>query len=133
MRKVTDKEFEAVLRLPAYERYGYFVRNVADWEVLWSLKTSDGWVLVGDEDGRECFAYWCHPRFAEACAAGPWSGAEPRVIMLSDWFERWVPQMREQDKGVVVFPTPAGKGMIVPLELLVRDLQEEVAQYEDTD
>jgi hypothetical protein len=33
-----DKEFEAVLSLPAQRRYAYLLKRVADWERIWSLE-----------------------------------------------------------------------------------------------
>jgi hypothetical protein len=63
-----DKEFESVLALSGSERYAYFVKRVADWAELWSLKTEDGWVLAGDDAGHELVPIWPHQRFAMACA-----------------------------------------------------------------
>lgn len=52
-RKINDKEFEAVSALPFRERYEYFIKHVADGEVVWSLGADDGWVLMGNKEGHE--------------------------------------------------------------------------------
>src|SRR5215207_3374474 len=43
-----DKEFEAVLSLPAQPRYAYLLKRVVDWERIWSLGTQEGWALSSD-------------------------------------------------------------------------------------
>jgi len=41
-----DKEFEAVLSLPAQRRYAYLLKRVGDWERIWSLGTQAGWLFL---------------------------------------------------------------------------------------
>ena len=48
---MNEKEVENVISLPAEGRYEYFIKRVADWEVVWSLGNEDGWVLAGDDGG----------------------------------------------------------------------------------
>jgi hypothetical protein len=45
------------LSLSGLERYAYFVKKAADWEEIWSLKTEDGWVLAGDDQGVVLLAW----------------------------------------------------------------------------
>jgi hypothetical protein len=42
-----------MLSLSESERYAYFVKKAADWEEIWRLKTEDGWILAGDDQGNE--------------------------------------------------------------------------------
>ena len=65
-----DKEFEAVLPLPAQRSYAYLVKRVVGWERIWSLGTEEGWALSSDDEGRELVPVWPHECFAAACAEG---------------------------------------------------------------
>lgn len=127
---LNDQEFAAVLALPAGKRYAHFIKRAADWEEVWTLKTADVYVLAGDEDGHEYLPVWPHPRYAQACARDGWEDAEPALIVLEAWIERWLPGMLADGKRVAVFPTPTGKGVGVTPDRLVDDLTEEAARYE---
>jgi hypothetical protein len=130
MKIVNDKELAAVIALPGADRYGYFVRQVADWEEIWTLRTSDGFVLVASTDERQLVPVWPHRRFAEAFAEAQWKGAEPAAIPLEQWLQAWTSGMNKDDRGIAVFPVPSGQGIIVTPDRLHDDLSEECSQYE---
>jgi hypothetical protein len=125
-----DKEFESVLSLSGSERYRYFVKKVADWEAIWSLRTQEGWILAGDDQGNELVPVWPHERFAVACATGNWSDSEPVRIEISTYLERWIPGMVRDRRLVAIFPTPSDKGVVVTPERLRQDLEAELSLYE---
>jgi hypothetical protein len=126
---VNAVEFAVVTALPGPGRYEYFIHKVADAEAVWSLGSAEGWVLVGDADGRECVPVWSHSRYAAAYARGDWAGTEPRSIELSDWMEKWLPGIERDGRLVAVFPVPSGGGVVVPAERLRGDLEEELDKY----
>ena len=76
---VKDQEFVAVTALTAPARYSHFIEQVADWEIVWSLRGQDGWVLAAADDGQLLAPVWPHSRYAEACANGDWSNAAPEA------------------------------------------------------
>jgi hypothetical protein len=127
---MNDKEYEAVLSLPAERRYRYFVKKVAGEQVVWSLTAGNGWASGLDPAGQEVFPVWPHPRFAAACATGSWEGDEPRSIDLSAWLERWTSGLYADGTLVAVFPTPSGKGVVVGAARLREDIEEECSLYE---
>jgi Protein of unknown function (DUF2750) len=120
-----DKEFESVLALPGDRRYAYFIKRVADWELVYSLAADDGWALAGDDGGHELLPIWPHERFAAACTMGNWAGYQPRSIEASDWMELWLPGLVRDHRLVAVFPTPASHGVVVRPDRLKDDLQAE--------
>lgn len=128
--KMHDKEFASVLALPGDRRYSYFISKVADWGLVWSLASDDGWALAADDEGHELIPAWPHERFASACATNNWAGYEPRAIELSNWTEKWIPGMIRDRRLVAVFPTPTDKGVIVSPERLKDDLDEELSLIE---
>lgn len=73
---MNQKEFNAVLELPANIRYEYFIKKIVDQEVLWGLY-DDGWALSTDDVGNHLFPFWPRKEFAEYCAIGDWSNGYP--------------------------------------------------------
>jgi hypothetical protein len=125
-----SEELEAVLGLPAPERYAYFVKRSADREEVWGLRDDRGWVTAEDDEGRVFMPVWPHPEYARACARDEWGNASPASIELHDWVEGWLPDLEHRRHLVSVFPVPAGKGVAVEPGRLRRDLEAEIALYE---
>jgi hypothetical protein len=106
------------------------IKRIADSEVLWSLKSADGWVLASDDKGTHLVPVWPAERFAQACADGFWAGSVATPITLGDWLAKWLPGIARDNRQVAVFPTPRSKGALVLPEKFQADLQEELKNYE---
>jgi hypothetical protein len=44
-------------------------------------------VIAEDDDGNRHFPVWPHPRFARACAEGPWEEGKPAAVDVDEWVE----------------------------------------------
>jgi hypothetical protein len=130
-KEISDAEFQGVTALTGPERYSHFVRQVADFQEVWSLRTPDGWVSMGDNAGVRSIPVWPHRRYAEVFATGDWLDAKAVPIEMEAWMERWLPGMAGDGVQVAVFPVAAQKerGVVVPPEQLQRDLEQELEQY----
>ncbi len=126
----TDREMASVLQLDGQKRYLYWIKKVADEEVVWSLWQEGGWALAGDDEGRQLVPVWPHQRYAALCAQDVWAGHAPKPIALDAWIERWIPGMERDGRLVAVFPTPEDRGVAVEPARLGADLREESANYE---
>ena len=129
--EVNDQQFEAVVALPAPQRYEHFIKRIADTEVVWSLRSIGGWVMSGAGDGGELFPVWPHERYAAACASGGWEGTHPAAIRLDDFRAKWLPGLQRDNRRVAVFPLPQGGSIPVEPERLGADLLDELALYGD--
>ncbi len=89
--RLHENEYANVLTLPPAERYAYAIRKLGDWREAFSLKGPAGWVLAGDDAGREGVPIWPHSRYAQACAVGAWAGTKAELVPLGTWIERWLP------------------------------------------
>jgi hypothetical protein len=127
---LTDKEYEAVVELPASDRYMHLIKRCADWEFIWGLRSDEGWVLASEDGGRECAAVWPHSRYAEACATGNWAGASAAAIEIHEWIDRWLSGLEGDDRLVEAFRTGQRRGLIVSPGQMREDLLEELANYE---
>jgi hypothetical protein len=123
------EEREAVLKLPAPERYAYFVKRSGDWEEVWSLRDDRGWVTA-DRDGQALMPVWPHPEYAGASAVDSWEGARPELIDLTEWLTVWLPELAKHGQQVAVFPVPSGAGVVAEPDRVRRDLEAEVELYE---
>jgi hypothetical protein len=135
MKEVSDGEFRGVTALSGPDRYSHFVRRVADFEEIWSLRTAAGWVAMGGDSNRKCVPVWPHKRYAEAFIRGDWSDATAAMIGLDAWMGRWLPGMARDGLQVAVFPVEGEKpqGVVVSPERLRHDLGEELERYESDD
>ena len=77
MKKVNDKELAAVIALTAPDRYGYFLRQVADRHTFWVIycfmpdhahlifmgRAGDSDILQGVEDFKQSSGYWLESNY----------------------------------------------------------------------
>jgi hypothetical protein len=131
-RKINDHQFRAVSALPAADRYGHFIRQVADWQEVWSLRDDGGWRLVGDDDAQKCVPVWPHERYAAAYATGEFDGCRPEPIEVQRWLKEWLPNFRNDGRKIAVFHVGDGaeRGVVVDPQVIEADLRAELSQYE---
>ncbi|HYE20382.1 MAG TPA: DUF2750 domain-containing protein [Tepidisphaeraceae bacterium] len=131
-----DKEYANVVALRDVDRYAYACAKFVDWREVWSLRNAGGWVLAGDDDGREGVPVWPHPRFAQDCATGRWDGCVPAAIPVQDWMDKWLPGMERDNRYVATFPLPGASTRAIQVEPAAHreHLSDELAKYgEDGD
>lgn len=126
--KVSPKQREAVLALPGFKRFEYFIKVIADWEEVWGLY-QNGWALAETDDGVSVFPLWPAKEFAQACAVDGWSGYEPRSIDLSEFMEVLLPKLKQDGVLPGVFFTPASKGVTPSVDELMSALSAELQNY----
>lgn len=122
------EKFRQVIQLPPVERYGYFVRKVADTQLVWGLH-DEGWATAQAGD-KVVIPFWPEADFAQACASGGWAGYQPRVIALDDFLHLWLPGMQDSEQLASIFAVPQGAAAIAAPADLLADLQQEAEQYE---
>jgi hypothetical protein len=125
-----DKEFAAVMSLGPGQRYQHLVGRIADFEEVWSLAGEDGWVLLGDDEGRELVPIWPHPRYAEVCASAEWPGATPKLIGLLDFLDKWCPGLERDNRLIAAFPDASINSTVVPPNRLLDDVRQALSEVE---
>lgn len=128
-RDVSDKEYAAIVRLSPRERYEYFIKRAASSGKVWSLRSSDGWVVSEDDEGRRSLPVWPHRRFADASAVGAWDGAAAAAIDIDEFIAGSLDQLNRDEMLVLVFPGPDERGEQVGTARLASDLETELAQF----
>ncbi|WP_081103757.1 DUF2750 domain-containing protein [Burkholderia anthina] len=107
---------ENVLRLDAQSRCDYFVRKVADFEVVWGL-FDKGWATA-HTGAATVVPFWPEEEFARLCATDEWQGFLPKEIALADFLDRWLPGMANDQRICGVFAAPSDQGtLMLPMDL----------------
>lgn len=127
--KITQQQFEAVLKLPGAKRYAHFVKVAADQRQVWGL-FSAGWALATTNEGKKVFPVWPALEYAKACAVEQWAGFEARPIDLDTLFQNLLPKLAETSTAIGVFPTPQEKGVTPDSKQFEEDIRTELARIE---
>lgn len=130
MKQLREQEIAAVLKLEGPARYSHFIGQVADWEVVWGLRSPDGWVSISDKTGAPMFPVWPHEPYARMLAVDSWAQVIPTPIEVHEWIEKWLPGLAKDRMKVAVFPTPEGKMVVVDALRLRGDIEAELARME---
>jgi hypothetical protein len=130
-RTMRDQEVRAVTALPGQKRYAYFVKRVADWQALWTVRSASGWALVGEEGAQEAVPVWSDEAFAKLSCVGDWADHWPERIGLREWLDRWLPGMSRDGRMAVVFPVGEPlHGVLVSPDRLAQEIQSELDSLE---
>jgi len=130
MKPLHPKEIEAILQQKAFQRYQYFMKRVADFEVMYSLQDENGDWVMADVDSNGLFCIWPLPEFATACAIEGWEGSKVVAIDLATYQEQVVPLIQEEGLLLNVFSSPTAMGFVVNLTEFACDLNTELAHYQ---
>jgi len=109
--EIDEDEARQILALPPGERAVTFFQLVADWEEVWGLKDSEGWIVARETDA---LPLWPHSVFAASCARGAWEGAAAEAMPLGELLEDLLPRLAEDGLTVAVFPAPEEAGVVMP-------------------
>lgn len=123
-----SRKLQNVQSLSDEARRDYFVRKVADFEVVWGL-SDRGWATA-ETGGVVAVPFWPEEEFTALCAIDEWSGFSPRPIPLDDFLSKWLPGMQEDDRVCLIFPTPHSRGLVLPPDQLKMLIEGELQQYE---
>lgn len=124
---MNEKEFNAVIKLPANIRYEYFVKKVVDWEEVWGL-FDDGWAMTEDDNGKLMMPFWPKKEFAEYCAYEEWSNYKPLSITLDEFITDWLPGIKEDGNKPSIFWN-RDDSAVLEIDTLLNDLKTELEKY----
>ena len=124
---MNNKEFEAVIKLPASKRYEYFIKKAVDFEELWGLY-DDGWAMTADDKGNKMIPFWPKKEFADFCAIDEWKVYVPESIDLYEFIDNWLPDMKADKIKPSIFWNNEDS-VVLEAEKLINDLECELENY----
>lgn len=129
--QLTDREYQAALKLNADYRYQYFTKNVQKGLELFVLKNDDG-ILFMETEGEEddsapinVIPVWCHENYAKYYAERNEDVKDyvPQSISLAIFIERWAANLESSNIELAVFPLSNADCNIVKAKELIADLK----------
>lgn len=126
-RIMNQKEFDAVVKLPAEKRYEYFIKKVVDSEEVWGL-FNNGWATTQDDNGNILIPFWPKMEFAKYCAKDEWEDYAPEKIDLDEYIDEWLTGMEGDGNNPSIFWNNIDSVM-VEVDTLLKDLNTEFENY----
>ncbi|MWP47742.1 DUF2750 domain-containing protein [Gilliamella sp. Pas-s27] len=119
-----------VTSLDSKERLDYFIRKVADFEVLWGNYGDNGWLQLYAENGKKIMPFWPEKEFVINYNVTHKFKCSPKEINLDYFLDKWIKGLAKEKISLLIFPVEEKKSCIInPLELKTL-LEEELKQYE---
>ena len=110
-----------LLEKNAFQRLEESLAIIKSSQTLYILKDEHGCVMLttDDEDG---VPVWPEASLALLWATEDWSDCEAMAISTSEFLEKWVPGMAQDDLMVIVCPVPAEEGEVISPEEFAQQL-----------
>lgn len=126
---ISKEQVNAILSLPATERYKHFVKQVADRREVWGLY-DEGWAMSADDYGAQYLALWPAQEYAELLKNEEWRTFVSKAIDLSEFLDETLADLAMKKIGVAVFIVPSDKGVVIDSRSLRDDIRLELEKYE---
>lgn len=127
--KLNQTEIDKVILLDPIKRYNYFLKKIADNELLYTLINEKGNYVVSVIDNIFILPLWSSPDFASLCQIKGWDNYTIREITLEEFEDNVVNHIEENKYLLNVFPVYDKTGFVLDLEEFIRDLNEELENY----
>lgn len=128
--KLTKQEIDYVSKLEPFKRYEYFIRKVADFQELWTIIDNNGAISLSDIEKHRLVSFWTAEDFIQSNLTGNWKGFTPIKIDLDNLDDTIIPFIEENEYLLSIFPVNGKSGFVVNLEEFIRDLNDELENYE---
>lgn len=126
---MNQKEIENVIILEPFERYQYFIKKVADWEIFFTLLNENGEYALSELENKKLFPMWSAKKYAELCKVSGWEKYIVKELNLDDLEDKIIDFIVDEDCLINVFPVSDRTGFIVSLKEFSKDLSDELKNY----
>lgn len=127
--KINDKEFEAVLKLKPFDRYQYFIKRVADSELMYTVvDDSDNWAIA-DVEGTNVLSIWPAREYALENLFDEWKDFTVKEFTLEYFEDEIIDRIEENNYLLNVFSIKGKSGFVVDINEFARDLSDEMGKY----
>ena len=111
------------------DRYGYFIRKVADTQEVFLIQKDDQFVLLGDKDEYESIPVWPEKEFAEMMLVNEWKDYSLEVVNVYDFVD-WLDKLEAEGMKIAAFPMANLNAVVVSADEMKNHLNYELQQYE---
>lgn len=127
--KITQREIESVSSLNPFDRYKYFIKRVADFEVMYTLVDERGRFAISEVEGNIMLSFWSAQEYAIINAANEWKNYRVQTITLGDFEKEVIDLISEQNYLLNIFPINDKTGFVVNIGEFAKDLASEMKKY----
>lgn len=126
--KLSEKQIDAVISLPASKRYGHFIKQVADLGEVWGLY-QNGWAISADDSDARSLPIWSAVEYAKLLRLNEWESYSPKPIKLKMFLKEMLPDLELNSISLAVMYVPKDLGIVVSPERLANDIEMELENY----
>ncbi|WP_342332358.1 DUF2750 domain-containing protein [Pedobacter sp. FW305-3-2-15-E-R2A2] len=126
---ITNEEILNVSKLDAFKRYGYFIKKVADEEMVYTLSFENE-IAIAEVKNNKLISIWSAAEFAKECAVLEWGNYDVVEFSLDEFKDKIGALVAKNGFLINVFSVANKTGFIVNWSELWRDLEEELEQYD---
>lgn len=127
---ISKKEIENVSKLESFKRYRYTIKRIADFEELWTILDKNSDIALSDIEDQTFVSFWPAKEFIGSNLNLEWEECSPYKFDLDDFEEKLIPLIKMENYLINVFPVEGKSGFVVNLDEFIRDLNDELKQYE---
>jgi len=124
-----QQKLDNILNLSSEDRYGYFIRKVADFEKVYLIKDESGYSIFGDSEEKTTIAVFPEKEFADIFLTDTWSSCFIEEMDLERFME-WLDKLEQDNIQMAGFPNKDLKVVVVNPNEMKNHLLYELEQYE---
>jgi hypothetical protein len=118
-----------IFNLSSEDRYGYFIRKVADSEEVWLIKDGDSFPALGDNEEQVTIPVFPEQEFARCLLTSDWQTYSVKKMEVHDFID-WLDELEEKNIKIAGFPREDLKAVVVTADEMKNHLLYELQQYE---
>lgn len=121
-------EIEKVIKLTPIDRYKYFIKRIADKEILFTLELDDK-IITSNINNKTLIPLWNATEYVKLCQVEGWENSKIKQITLEQFENEIIDLIEENDYLINIFPVGGKTGFVVDINEFVRDLNDELNNY----
>ena len=126
---MNQQKINSIFAFDSKERYGYFLRKVADFETIYLIADNeDKYVMIGSND-LSVIPVWPEKEFAELFLTDDWKNYKVVEYDIHDFME-WLTDLEKQNVDLAGFPNSCLNTVHVSAVDMKNHLLFELSQYE---
>jgi len=127
--KISQKEIESVSRLTSIERYNYFLKRVADFELMYTLIDEQGNLAISEIEHKLMVSFWSAKEYAQINAINEWKNYQIKEFSVEEFENELIDIIETNNYILNIFPINDKTGVVVDLNEFARDLNNEMKKY----